>query len=141
MVEGFSCTSSSSHPIRGAREIAVLRCGTSLRKNLDDKYSPAVRVTVWLSPNPAQRQLWSVEPAHGCVCRHNGATILAIMRSHWCSSRYLLLVRAGGFVRPSPPTRTIGSTPSLHDRNWPAAATQNNREMARADAAVQEAYV
>jgi ribosomal protein S27AE len=34
-----------------AREKPCLRCGTSLRKNLDDKYCPECGLSVWLSLN------------------------------------------------------------------------------------------
>src|SRR5215210_3130796 len=45
-----------------AREKPCLRCGTSLRKNLDDKYCPECGLSVWLSLNPNDTLEWSNPP-------------------------------------------------------------------------------
>jgi len=59
-----------------AREKPCLRCGTSLRKNLDDKYCPQCGLSVWLSLNPNDTLEWSNPPWLRKAAK--GATILAI---------------------------------------------------------------
>jgi hypothetical protein len=59
-----------------AREKPCLRCRTSLRKNLDDKYCPQCGLSVWLSLNPNDTLEWSNPPWLRKSAR--GATILAI---------------------------------------------------------------
>lgn len=76
-----------------AREKPCLRCGTSLRKHLDEKYCPQCGLSVWLSLNPNDTLEWSNPPWLRKSAK--GAAILAIAQP---LAFVAYLLAAGGYA-------------------------------------------
>jgi hypothetical protein len=118
-----------------AREKPCLRCGTSLRKNLDDKYCPQCGLSVWLSLNPNDTLEWSNPPWLRKSAK--GATILAIAQP--LAFVAYLLVALGAFVSAFTADPDFAIDSGLHDAELATASTQP-AEMARLTQQWQEAY-
>ncbi len=118
-----------------AREKPCLRCGTSLRKNLDDKYCPECGLSVWLSLNPNDTLEWSSPPWLRRSAK--GAALLALAQP-LAFIAYLLAAFGYAFASMFGPYSDYAIETGQHDAELAAATTQAATQAA-ALAAAQEA--
>ncbi len=82
-----------------AREKPCLRCGRSLKKNLDDRYCPDCGLSVWISLNPNDSLEWSKASWLKTAARGAwvlaGAQLLALVAYLAAGAGYLASVASG----------------------------------------------